>query len=103
MLLSCSPQTPLIDWDFPPQTIEARIFNQRIDTVSLPTRFVGRRAELRRYKTDLLKGKLRKLLITGTGRTREDVTGGQTRAGFAGEWLSHLRLERAVRKPLAGI
>ena len=77
MLLSASPQAPLIDWDFAPQAVQARLFNQRLDTVSLPARFVGRRVELRRYKSDLLEGKLQKLLITGPG--------GQGKTALAGK------------------
>ena len=77
MLLSANPQNPLIDWDFTPQAVEARVFNRRLNTVSLPARFVGRRAELRRYKSDLLKGSLQKLLITGPG--------GQGKTSLAGK------------------
>ena len=77
MLLSANPHQPLIDWDFPPQASDARVFNQRLDTVSLPARFVGRRAEMRRYKSDLLNGKLQKLLITGPG--------GQGKTSLAGK------------------
>jgi len=77
MLLSGSPQLQLIDWDFPPQAVEAAGFKQALSTVSLPARFIGRRAEMRRYKSDLLNGRLHKLLITGPG--------GQGKTALAGK------------------
>lgn len=67
MALSPNPQAGLIDWDFQPQAAEAQRLNQRVNTVSLPERFVGRRAEMRRYKIQLTQGALRSLLITGAG------------------------------------
>lgn len=67
MALSPNPQAGLIDWDFQPQAVEAQRLNQRVNTVSLPARFVGRRAEMRRYKIKLTQGALRNLLITGAG------------------------------------
>ncbi|MBE0671409.1 MAG: tetratricopeptide repeat protein [Anaerolineales bacterium] len=67
MALSPNPQAQLIDWDFQPQIVESQRLNQRVNTVSLPARFVGRRAEMRRYKIKLTQGALRSLLITGAG------------------------------------
>lgn len=67
MALSPKPQAGLIDWDFQPQAAEAQRLNQRVNSVSLPARFVGRRAEMRRYKIKLTQGALRSLLITGAG------------------------------------
>ena len=67
MALSPNLQAQLIDWDFQPQAVEAQRLNQRVNTVSLPARFVGRRAEMRRYKIKLTQGALRSLLITGAG------------------------------------
>jgi len=67
MALSPNPQAQLIDWDFQPQAAEAQRLNQRVNTVSQPTRFVGRRAEMRRHKIKLTLGTLRSLLITGVG------------------------------------
>ena len=67
MALSPNPQAGLIDWDFELQAVEAKGLNQRVNTVSLPARFVGRRAEMRRYKIKLTQGALRSLLITGAG------------------------------------
>lgn len=67
MALSPNPQAQLIDWDFQPQAVEAQRLNQCVNTVSLPARFVGRRAEMRRYKIKLTQGALRSLLITGAG------------------------------------
>ena len=77
MLLSPNPQQPLIDWDFHGLTIETRRVNQRLNTVSLPARFVGRRAELRRIQSNLFNGKLKKILITGPG--------GQGKTSLAGK------------------
>jgi len=67
MALSPNPQAQIIDWNFQPQAVEAQRLNQRVNTVSLPARFVGRRAEMRRYKIKLTQGALRNLLITGAG------------------------------------
>jgi tetratricopeptide (TPR) repeat protein len=67
MALSPNPQAGLIDWDFQLQAVEAQRLNQRVNTVSLPAHFVGRRAEMRRYKIKLTQGALRGLLITGAG------------------------------------
>jgi tetratricopeptide (TPR) repeat protein len=77
ILLSSDPQDPLIDWDFRPQEVEARILNRRLDSVTLPARFVGRRAEMRRYKSRALKGEIRYMLITGPG--------GQGKTSLAGK------------------
>ena len=67
MALLLNPQVGLIDWDFQPQAVEAQRLNQCVNNVSIPARFVGRRAELRRYKIKLTQGALRSLLITGAG------------------------------------
>lgn len=76
-LLSPRPETPLIDWDFPPQAVAMEQRLRQLSNVSLPPRFVGRRAELRRYKSGLLKNAVRKLLITGPG--------GQGKTSLAGK------------------
>lgn len=67
MALSPNPQAQIIDWDFQPQAVEVQRLNQRVNTISLPERFVGRRAEMRRYKIKLTQGALRSMLITGAG------------------------------------
>ena len=77
ILISSAPHSPLIDWEFAPQAVEPRVFNRALSTVSLPPRFVGRRAELRRWQNDVLSGKTRALLITGPG--------GQGKTALAGE------------------
>jgi hypothetical protein len=78
MLISASPQTPLIDWDFPAKEPDgARFFKNTLGGVSLPARFVGRRAELRQYKHRLIKGEFHQLLITGPG--------GQGKTSLAGK------------------
>jgi tetratricopeptide (TPR) repeat protein len=65
MALSPNPQAQLIDWDFQPHAAEVQQLNQRVNFVSLPARFVGRRAEMRKYKIKLTQGALLSLLITG--------------------------------------
>jgi tetratricopeptide (TPR) repeat protein len=77
MLLSANPHTPLIDWEFSPRAIEARRYGEHLSTVSLPPRFVGRRAEMRDYKSGLLRGAIQSLLITGPG--------GQGKTSLAGK------------------
>jgi len=78
MLISSSPRQPLIDWDFPRREVDsARLFKNTLGEVSLPARFVGRRAELRRYENRLLQGKFHSLLITAPG--------GQGKTSLAGK------------------
>jgi len=84
-LISSDPARPLIDWEFPPQAKPARSFNTTLNKVSLPARFIGRRAELKRYKDGLLKGKLQKLLITGPG--------GQGKTALAGKLALDLQAQ----------
>jgi tetratricopeptide (TPR) repeat protein len=84
MLLSSRPEQPLIDWDFQPQPFTARPVNLSLQTISLPARFVGRRAEMRQFKRQIQQGKLQKLLITGPG--------GQGKTALAGKLA--LDLER---------
>ena len=79
MLISQDPGRPLIDWNFTPQTVKQRVSNQSLNRISLPSRFLGRRAELRRIKGRLLNGELQQLLITGPG--------GQGKTALAG-WLA---------------
>jgi tetratricopeptide (TPR) repeat protein len=78
VLISSNPHAPLIDWDFQPKKMDGvRLFKDTLGDVSLPKRFVGRRTELRRYKDNLLKGKIKKLLISGPG--------GQGKTSLAGK------------------
>lgn len=77
MALSAELQSPLIDWDFQPQAIQPQRINQRLNNVSLPARFVGRRAERRKFQGRLTQGALRRLLITGAG--------GQGKTALAGK------------------
>ncbi|MCG2788315.1 MAG: tetratricopeptide repeat protein [Anaerolineae bacterium] len=84
MLLTSDPARPLVDWDFAPAKVDAlQITNTSLDTVSLPARFIGRRAELRDTKNRLLKGELRQLLVTGAG--------GQGKTSLAGKLALDLR------------
>jgi len=83
MLLSAAPEQPLIDWEFSPRKVDAGVFKTQLDTVTLPFRFVGRRAELRSYKNDLLAGKIRSLLLIGAG--------GQGKTALAGKLALDLR------------
>ena len=83
MLISPNPQRALINWDFPPQAVDTRNFKQPLNTVSLPPRFFGRRAEMRQYKSKLLNGEIHNLLITGAG--------GQGKTSLAGKLALDLR------------
>jgi tetratricopeptide (TPR) repeat protein len=82
MLLSPNPEQPLIDWDFKPQEIAPQFVNKSIQAIGLPLRFVGRRAEMRQYKSRILDGKLEKLLISGPG--------GQGKTALAGKLALNL-------------
>jgi hypothetical protein len=77
MLVSDNPQTPLIDWNFTATPVKPRNLARTLNNVSMPARFIGRRAEMRKYKQDLADGKLRQLLITGPG--------GQGKTSLAGK------------------
>ncbi|MCP4427641.1 MAG: CHAT domain-containing protein, partial [Chloroflexi bacterium] len=83
MLLTQAPDRPLLTWQFtlrPPQT---RVTNQKLNSVTLPPRFIGRRAELRQLKSRLRAGTLRQLLITGPG--------GQGKTALAGKLAQDLQ------------
>lgn len=77
LLISSAPSRALIDWDFTPRQVEARAVGQKLNTVVMPARFIGRRAEMRKYKNSLLAGKIHTLLITGPG--------GQGKTSLAGK------------------
>ena len=84
LLLSPDPSQPLIDWDFTPQ--QARFLtadNTSLGGISLPARFIGRRAELREYKSAMREKKLRHLLISGEG--------GQGKTALAGKLAKNLQ------------
>jgi tetratricopeptide (TPR) repeat protein len=91
MLITSRPrlQQPLIDWDFAPQAVNQRNFKETLNTVSLPARFVGRRAEMRQFKSDLLGGRLKRLLITGAG--------GQGKTSLAGKLALDLQQKTGAR------
>ncbi|MBX3038591.1 MAG: tetratricopeptide repeat protein [Anaerolineales bacterium] len=77
LLISSAPSRALIDWDFTPREVEARAVSHKINTVVMPARFIGRRAEMRKFKNSLLAGKIHSLLITGPG--------GQGKTSLAGK------------------
>ncbi|MBE0671408.1 MAG: tetratricopeptide repeat protein [Anaerolineales bacterium] len=77
LLISSVPSRALIDWDFTPRQVEARAVSQKISTVVMPARFIGRRAEMRKYKNSLLAGNIHSLLVTGPG--------GQGKTSLAGK------------------
>jgi tetratricopeptide (TPR) repeat protein len=83
MLISKDAALPLIDWDFTPQPPASASTNQSLSSVSLPPRFLGRRAELRQLKERLRSGRLRQLLITGPG--------GQGKTALAGKLAQDLQ------------
>jgi tetratricopeptide (TPR) repeat protein len=77
LLISSAPSRALIDWDFTPRQVEAHAVSQKINTIVMPARFIGRRTEMRKYKNSLLAGKIHRLLITGPG--------GQGKTSLAGK------------------
>ncbi|MBX3059229.1 MAG: CHAT domain-containing protein [Anaerolineae bacterium] len=82
LLLAQKHDRPLLTWDFTPQPPPTRLTSQTLDTVTLPPRFLGRRAELRQLKSRLRAGQLRQLLITGPG--------GQGKTALAGRLAQDL-------------
>ena len=85
MLLAPEPAQPLVDWDFSPAQGRSPALSASLDTVRLPAHFIGRRAEMRQYKQQLLSGKLQKLLITGPG--------GQGKTALAGKLMLDLKAQ----------
>lgn len=83
LLISSAPNRALIDWGFTPREVEARAVSQKINTVVMPARFIGRRGEMRKYKNSLLAGKIHSLLITGPG--------GQGKTSLAGKLVLDLQ------------
>ena len=77
MLMLQHAARPLIDWNFVPQTVEQRLSNLSLKTISLPPRFLGRRKELRQLKGRIFSNELQQLLITGPG--------GQGKTALAGK------------------
>jgi tetratricopeptide (TPR) repeat protein len=82
-VFSPRPEAALIAWDFAPQAVEIEKRMRLLSNVSLPPRFLGRRAELRQQKSGLLKGTTRKLLVTGPG--------GQGKTSLAGKLAQDLQ------------
>ncbi|HRQ39486.1 MAG TPA: tetratricopeptide repeat protein [Chloroflexota bacterium] len=87
LLLTAQYNRPLLTWNFTPQPPPTRLTSQTLDTVTLPPRFLGRRAELRALKSRLRArpgaGQLRQLLITGPG--------GQGKTALAGRLAQDLQ------------
>ncbi|MCC7576010.1 MAG: CHAT domain-containing protein [Methanomethylovorans sp.] len=77
MLLSPDPAIPIINWDFEPKENGKILIGKSLSSISLPAKFLGRRAELRKYKNKIAKGEIQKLLITGPG--------GQGKTSLAGK------------------
>jgi len=85
-LISHDPAQPLIDWNFTPHAREL-LLNQTLNTITLPPRFIGRRAELRTLQSRLRQARLHQLLITGPG--------GQGKTALAGR-LAQLFEQRGL-------
>lgn len=82
MLLSHDLDRPLIDWDFPPQRPEIESVNETLNNVTLPPRFLGRRAELRELRSDLESGRRKRILITGPGGQGKTALAGKLALGL---------------------
>jgi len=76
-LLSCQTEQALIDWQFTPKPLAKELFNETLKSISLPSRFVGRRSELHALRSRLRSGEIKQLLITGPG--------GQGKTALAGK------------------
>ncbi|RXK85164.1 CHAT domain-containing protein, partial [Chlorobaculum sp. 24CR] len=84
MLLSRDASRPLIRWNFTPQPVRPEnIWNETLDTISLPVRFIGRRRELRKWQRALRDGATKALLVTGAG--------GVGKTAFAGKLVNTLK------------
>jgi hypothetical protein len=64
VLISHDPTQPIVDWDFGPKP---RFPNPIGSQIAMPKVFIGRRRELRTLEEALCSGKIRRLLIRGTG------------------------------------
>jgi tetratricopeptide (TPR) repeat protein len=83
MLILQDAGRPLINWHFTPQIPQQRLSNQSLSSISLPPRFLGRRAELRQLKSRVRCGELQQLLVTGPG--------GQGKTALAGKLAQDLQ------------
>ena len=86
MLLSRDAARPLIDWCFTPQPARPEnLWNETLDSISLPKRFIGRRRELRAWQRALRDGVAKVLLVTGAG--------GVGKTAFAGKLVNTLKAD----------
>jgi len=79
------PDRALIDWNFEKESKKKTITSKTLESISLPPRFIGRRTEMRNYKSQLFDGKLKNLLITGAG--------GQGKTSLAGKLAQDLQAD----------
>ncbi|NTV21743.1 MAG: tetratricopeptide repeat protein [Chlorobium limicola] len=84
ILLSRQHDRPLIKWQFTPHPPElASLLNESLDNISLPSRFIGRRRELRALQREFRDGRRKVLLVTGAG--------GVGKTAFAGKLVDTLK------------
>ena len=81
-LISRDPAAALVDWDFTPAPPERALTSANLGRVTLPPRFIGRRAELRDWKGPLLRGERPVLLISGVGGQGKTALAGK----IAADW-----------------
>ena len=81
-LVSHELRHPLTDWSFTPSPRQRTDVKERLDQISLPRRFIGRRRELRRWQNRLRRDQGHRLLITGAG--------GMGKTALAGKLLETL-------------
>ncbi len=84
-LISHDLRHPLIDWSFTPSPRQRTDVKTRLDQISLPERFIGRRRELRQWQNRLRRDQGHRLLITGAG--------GMGKTALAGKLLGTLAKE----------
>jgi len=77
LLISENVSNFLVDWDFTPQIPSREITNRKLNQITFPELFIGRRYEFRKFYNYLYGNTLKKLLIYGEGGIGKSALAGK--------------------------